>query len=161
MIRPYKNIDEFLDRTKIKLGSTFFFYKLKNDDYIRQVMLIGTEEKTNSVCFSGSWYTLEHLSNGYMLSLDGKTYSSIGVVEQDPAQVQFHVGEYYGLTGSDSVWKVTARYEDNGNTYVVFSNEFTEKILIDNSTDDEPSTEYIESKYGYIYANNRHYVAGG
>lgn len=140
MIRPYKNIQEFLDRTKLKLGSIFYCksFDLLNDESTRQVMLIGLEPSTNSVCFSGSWHTLKQLKDGYLLSTDGKAFNYAGVIIS-ASKIQFEVGSYYGIEGLKTKYKVTNRYEDDGYAYVVLDNKTTMRVF----TDPEENSEYL------------------
>lgn len=137
MIRPYKNIQEFLNRTKLSFGS-IFYYKLLNDDSIRQVMLIGLEQSTNSVCFSGSWYTLKRLKDACMLSKDGKAFTYAGVITS-ASKTQFEVGNYYSIDGLKAKYKVTNRYIDDGYAYVVLDNKTTMRVF----TDPEENSEYL------------------
>ena len=128
MIRPYKDVAEFLKENSLSIGD-ILCYKTKNDDSVKHVIFAGYSVMTNAVCLGSEWLSLDELADRFFISLDdGQTFKYAGVIEQGP-NVTFKVGSTYNA-GAHS-FKVTARYCDDHKNWLVLDNQDVREILVD------------------------------
>ena len=128
MIRPYKDVAEFLKENSLSIGD-ILCYKTKNDDSVKHVIFAGYSVMTNAVCLGSEWLSLDELADRFFISLDdGQTFKYAGIIEQGP-NVTFKVGSTYNA-GAHS-FKVTARYCDDHKNWLVLDNQDVREILVD------------------------------
>ena len=128
MIRPYKDVAEFLKENSLSIGD-ILCYKTKNDDSVKHVIFAGYSVMTNAICLGSEWLSLDELADRFFISLDdGQTFKYAGVIEQGP-NVTFKVDSTYNA--GEHSFKVTARYCDDRKNWLVLDNQDVREILVD------------------------------
>ena len=68
MIRPYKDVAEFLKENSLSIGA-ILCYKTKNDDSVKHVIFAGYSVMTNTVCLGSEWLSLDDLADRFFINL--------------------------------------------------------------------------------------------
>lgn len=133
MIRAFKNLEEFKEKTGLGVGYTVSV-RLSQDVfppefYLHDGMITGFDYGDKTVCIGSRTYSLETLSKFEYLK-DGK-WIPFGVEEVSTRPAKFKVGKkYYCLDdyGERTAVFVTAKYKDplDGKLKVVFDNRVCE-----------------------------------
>lgn len=114
MLRPFKNIEEFKEKTGLGIGYTVSV-RLNQDVfppefYLHECVITGFNYGDKTICIGGRTYSLEIL-NKYEYLKDGK-WLPFGIEEMDI--FKFKIGKYY-LGSKGTYIKILNRYTDKNN----------------------------------------------
>ena len=156
MIRTFKNIEEFKEKTGLDVGSIVTLWYINNNDHLIKSMITSIDTGAKTITFGSKVLSLSDLCTCYEYSKNNK-WCSFGVEETNNRPAKFKVGKeyhYFFDENDEGERFITARYKDpiDGRLKVVFGDEvyeiYTDQdgneyiTFYENAIDDENETEY-------------------
>lgn len=158
MIRPYKDIKEFIEKTGLHIGDTITLRVKQNtlpsEFYLHDGMIIGFDYSHKSICIGGRNYSLEVLSKFEYLKV--RTWVPF-VVEEESRPAKFQVGKsyfYYDDDDYEGKLFVNARYVDprDNKLKLVMEGSLIKDVNV--GQDGKEYIDFCESEDGVLKAIN-------
>ena len=156
MIRTFKDLKEFKEKTGLDVGSIVTLWYINNNDHLIKSMITSIDTGAKTITFGSKVLSLSDLCTCYEYSKNNK-WCSFGVEETNSRPAKFKVGKkyhYFFDENDEGERFITARYKDpiDGRLKVVFGDEvyeiYTDQdgneyiTFYENAIDDENETEY-------------------
>lgn len=138
MIRPFKNLEEFKEKTGLGVGDIIITHVVQNwakssDNFaLKERLITGFDHYTGKVYFGLDWYSLDDLFKTHEYLKDSE-WRPFGVEEPEEKKkpAKFKVGKRYRFfydEGDEVESFITARYKDplDDRLKVVFDDEICE-----------------------------------